>query len=62
MTHESAVLCKACFQDANHKGHRYIQITSGGGNCDCGNPDAINSVGFCTHHPGKAEPVEISPE
>jgi hypothetical protein len=54
MTHEASVLCKKCFENANHKGHRYSQIVSGGGNCDCGNPDAIKPVGFCVHHPGKA--------
>lgn len=41
MTHEASVLCKQCFEKGNHKGHRYNQITSGGGNCDCGNPDAV---------------------
>ena len=59
MAHESSVICTSCFENGNHKGHRYSQIASGGGNCDCGNPDAIKPSGFCVKHPGKADPVII---
>jgi hypothetical protein len=53
--HEAAVLCIRCFERGNHQGHRFNKIDSGGGNCDCGNPDAILECGFCVDHKGKAD-------
>ena len=52
--HEAAVLCIACFEAGNHTGHRFKKISSGGGNCDCGNPLAIKKTGFCRNHSGEA--------
>jgi hypothetical protein len=59
MTHEASIICQSCFENGDHKGHRYNQMPSGGGNCDCGNPDAIKVQGFCKNHPGKADPVLV---
>jgi hypothetical protein len=53
------VLCIWCFERGNHQGHRFNKIDSGGGNCDCGNPDAILECGFCVDHKGKAEEMVI---
>jgi hypothetical protein len=59
MSHESAVLCVRCFERGNHQGHRFVKIESGGGNCDCGNPDAVLESGFCADHLGKADEMVI---
>jgi hypothetical protein len=59
MTHEAAVVCGACFENGNHKGHRYTKINSMGGNCDCGNPDAISPQGFCINHKGVADEIMV---
>jgi hypothetical protein len=31
----------ACFEQSDHKGHRYTFYLSNGGTCDCGNPQSI---------------------
>ena len=57
--HETAVPCQRCFKNNNHKAHRYERIGSGEGNCDCGNTEVFEETGFCVHHPGKADPLDI---
>jgi len=59
MSHEAAVLCINCFENGDHKGHRYVKMNSGGGNCDCGNPDATLPQGFCVNHKGKPENIMV---
>ncbi len=54
------MLCTRCFERGNHQGHRFVKVESGGGNCDCGNPDAIAQQGFCTDHRGKADETLIA--
>ena len=60
--HEAAVLCITCFERGSHHGHRFSKMESGGGNCDCGNPDAILPQGFCMDHKGTADVVNIEPK
>ena len=49
----SSSVCFECFQSGNHKGHDFIfERSVYGGCCDCGNPHAWKSTGFCPNHTG----------
>ncbi|CAN0328369.1 unnamed protein product, partial [Hapterophycus canaliculatus] len=48
---ETCVLCNDCFRSSDHEGHEvYFYHAQAGGCCDCGDPDAWDSRGFCHHH------------
>ena len=49
------MFCIACFEAGNHDGHRFKKINAGGGNCDCGNPEAVKESSFCKDHSGKGK-------
>jgi hypothetical protein len=49
---------------SDHKTHDYTIHPSGGGVCDCGDPQAWRPSGFCTKHSGvkeNFEPSEVLP-
>ncbi|OII76663.1 hypothetical protein cand_028450 [Cryptosporidium andersoni] len=55
-TSSSSCICVKCFQSGNHEGHDYyIYKSDYGGCCDCGDEQAWNSGGFCTHHKGSTD-------
>jgi len=48
---ETCVLCHACWSDSDHVGHdASFYHAQAGGCCDCGDPDAWDKRGFCSHH------------
>eukprot|EP01125_Pyxidicula_operculata_P007468 TRINITY_DN2540_c0_g1_i3.p1 TRINITY_DN2540_c0_g1~~TRINITY_DN2540_c0_g1_i3.p1 ORF type:complete len:1644 (+),score=354.57 TRINITY_DN2540_c0_g1_i3:84-5015(+) len=67
---DSCLVCKKCFDNSDHaklKGHKpsIIRISSGGGCCDCGDPEAWSPEGFCKTHRGYSEdddPTKDIPE
>eukprot|EP00917_Polyrhabdina_sp_WS-2016_P032387 GHVP01069093.1.p1 GENE.GHVP01069093.1~~GHVP01069093.1.p1 ORF type:complete len:1982 (-),score=329.70 GHVP01069093.1:1527-7472(-) len=59
-TSESSCLCIRCFEDVNHEGHNYFMYRSeSGGCCDCGDPNAWRTSGFCHRHRHTNEPGEL---
>lgn len=55
-TTPNSCLCIDCFKKGNHEGHEYfIQKTSGGGICDCGNESSIKQNGWCKRHQQRKE-------
>lgn len=58
----TCAICMPCFKAGNHEGHDYKIHRSGGGVCDCGDPEAWSVAGFCSKHAGAKEnldPYEI---
>ncbi|XP_055331894.1 E3 ubiquitin-protein ligase UBR2-like isoform X2 [Paramacrobiotus metropolitanus] len=58
----TCVLCIECFKQSTHKNHRYkISSSSGGGYCDCGDPEAWKKDCACSQHepPDGAGPPSI---
>ena len=51
----TCIICKQCYENGNHKGHRIIMQKSTLGCCDCGDPEAFKEQGFCKDHPGYAK-------
>eukprot|EP01105_Mastigella_eilhardi_P008420 TRINITY_DN2041_c0_g1_i2.p1 TRINITY_DN2041_c0_g1~~TRINITY_DN2041_c0_g1_i2.p1 ORF type:complete len:1518 (+),score=333.19 TRINITY_DN2041_c0_g1_i2:101-4555(+) len=51
----TCAVCVQCFVEADHTGHDYYMVTTGGGCCDCGDPAAWNSKGFCKRHKGPTD-------
>lgn len=51
----TCVICKECYENGDHKGHRVIINKNVAGCCDCGDPDAWSEKGFCKNHPGYAK-------
>lgn len=48
---ETCVLCHECFKGSNHEGHDVaFYHAQAGGCCDCGDPNAWDESGFCSHH------------
>lgn len=45
----TCVLCADCFEHSAHRTHRYVMSSSGGGVCDCGDPEVQGSVLLCDH-------------
>lgn len=48
----TCIICLECFKNSNHEGHRYVVKKASGGCCDCGDPEAWKSEGFCKAHTG----------
>lgn len=47
----TCVLCVTCFKESAHQNHKYkIATSSGGGCCDCGDPEAWKKDPFCNIH------------
>jgi len=62
----TSAICMSCFLNSNdaHKDHNYTIHKTGGGVCDCGEPQAWKTSGFCTRHPGTKldlQPDELLP-
>lgn len=51
----TCIVCKECFENANHKGHRFQIKPNVSGMCDCGDPEAWKEQGNCTKHGGFLE-------
>eukprot|EP00741_Cyanophora_paradoxa_P007338 tig00001107_g7098.t1 len=51
----TCAICVDCFDPAMHAGHDYSIIRTGGGCCDCGDPQAWKQEGFCRQHRGASE-------
>lgn len=51
----TCIICKDCFDNGDHRGHRIVVQKSVSGCCDCGDPDAWRESGFCNNHPGYAK-------
>lgn len=43
----TCAICVHCFRNGNHKDHDFSIIRTGGGVCDCGDPQAWKPSGFC---------------
>ncbi|XP_011302105.1 E3 ubiquitin-protein ligase UBR2 [Fopius arisanus] len=57
----TCVLCVACFKESAHQNHKYkIATSSGGGCCDCGDPEAWKKEAFCRIHEAGKEAKETS--
>eukprot|EP00871_Galdieria_phlegrea_P002761 jgi/Galph1/3486/GphlegSOOS_G2139.1 len=48
----TCAICVQCFRSGNHEGHDFSIIRTGGGVCDCGDPQAWKPSGFCEKHGG----------
>lgn len=48
----TCAICVHCFRNGNHKDHDFSIIRTGGGVCDCGDPQAWKPSGFCQKHGG----------
>ena len=47
----TCVLCVDCFKESEHRFHRYkMSTSSGGGYCDCGDPEAWSQHVHCSTH------------
>jgi hypothetical protein len=46
----SCVICADCFLQSPCVNHRFKLVSSGGGTCDCGDPDAWLPSSFCKRH------------
>ena len=47
----TCVLCVSCFKESEHRFHRYkMSTSSGGGYCDCGDPEAWSQHVHCSTH------------
>lgn len=50
-TDPTCVMCVECFEHSKHKCHRQLmQISQGGGYCDCGDPEAWKEDHACSIH------------
>jgi len=59
---ETCVLCHTCYDNSHHEGHDVaFYHAQAGGCCDCGDPQAWDSEGFCPMH-GKEINVELELE
>lgn len=53
---ENSCICIPCYLAGKHdQHHSYLLGGSGGGNCDCGDPNFWKKEGNCPHHPGPDE-------
>src|SRR3989338_789806 len=48
----ATAICLECFEPEKHVNHKYRLIRTGGGCCDCGDPQAWKPEGFCSRHDG----------
>lgn len=51
----TCIICKECFENGDHKGHRCFLKQNIGGMCDCGDEEAWNKEGNCKNHTGYVE-------
>lgn len=54
----TCVICDQCFRNGDHSGHDYAMVRTGGGCCDCGDPQAWHREGFCSRHRGPSSELE----
>jgi len=54
-------MCPDCFHAGSHKNHNIKVYLGGGGSCDCGNPEMMQTAGFCPAHGPSEGPVAIVP-
>jgi hypothetical protein len=52
---ESCAICEECFKNSDHTGHDWYANKTGGGCCDCGDPEAWRPQGNCKYHQGVSE-------
>ena len=52
--HPGGCYCFTCFKANDHRGHKfyYVQSRYGGSVCDCGDPNFLETTGFCRFHSG----------
>jgi hypothetical protein len=55
---DTCILCSECFSEDAHEGHSFFMVESGGGLCDCGDPEAFAVEGWCAHHRGQQEQLQ----
>ena len=48
-------MCFNCFINGDHRGHKFSIRESGGGVCDCGDPDGLKPSGYCKDHHGHSQ-------
>lgn len=48
----TCIICKECFENGDHSGHRTVLQKGCSGCCDCGDPEAWKKEGFCKDHKG----------
>jgi hypothetical protein len=48
----NSVICFSCFLAGHHDTHRVCAHYSHNGNCDCGDEQIWEPLGFCPRHPG----------
>ncbi|GAM20420.1 hypothetical protein SAMD00019534_035950 [Acytostelium subglobosum LB1] len=56
----TTAMCIGCFNAGDHKGHDYALQSVGGGFCDCGDPTAFKTSGFCSKHKELSEIIDIT--
>jgi len=57
----TCVLCTDCFVQSEHRNHRYkMNISAGGGYCDCGDSEAWKQYVHCNIHAPQDDPNESS--
>ena len=51
---ENTIFCQSCWSEMKdkHKNHNIIFLTTVNGTCDCGDPNSIDPVYFCSKHKG----------
>ena len=54
----TCIICKDCFEKADHEGHRVQLKRNVGGCCDCGDPEAWDQEHFCSDHKGYGQKPE----
>ena len=54
-TQSSSCMCFNCFINGDHRGHKFSIRESGGGVCDCGDPDGLKPSGYCKDHHGHSQ-------
>lgn len=54
----TCVICDQCFRFGDHSGHDYAMVRTGGGCCDCGDPQAWQREGFCSRHKGPSSELD----
>ena len=55
----TCLICRECYEQGNHEGHRVIIQRGCSGMCDCGDPEAWDPKGFCSDHSGQTD-IDIS--
>lgn len=55
----SCIICAECFDHGDHSGHRILRQHGCSGMCDCGDPDALEAIGFCKKHKGYLTDNEV---